>query len=110
MDYLLALVTVPAHFAAEELVRALLVKQCIAGANILPAVATWYRDAEGIHETRETLLVCRTLPEHLGHLRAIIRAQVGDDDFEISPMPIQAANAAYAAWIHRALTPDQSTT
>ena len=105
MDYLLALVTVPARLAAEDLVHALLTQRCIAGANALPDVVTWYRDAEGLHETRETLLLCRTLPDQLDHLRALLRTQVGDDDFEISPIPITAANPPYAAWVRRALAP-----
>ncbi|MBA3827157.1 MAG: divalent cation tolerance protein CutA [Ktedonobacterales bacterium] len=107
MDYLVVLVTVPARIGVVSLVQALLVQRSIAGANVLPAVATWYRDAQGIHETQEALLVCRTHPTCLAALREGIRAVVGDDDFEISPLPVQAANSAYTAWIQQALDPAQ---
>lgn len=103
MDYLLVVVTVPARLDAEQLVRELLTQRCIAGANILPNLVTLYRGAEGIAETRETLLLCRALPKHVEPLRAMLRAQVGDDDFEFSLIPIQAGNAAYTAWVQRAL-------
>ena len=103
MDYLLVLVTVPARLDAEQLVRELLTRRCIAGANILPGAVTLYRGSDGIAPTRETLLLCRTLPEHIEQLRVALRAQVGDDDFEISPLPIQSGNTAYTAWVQRAL-------
>jgi uncharacterized protein involved in tolerance to divalent cations len=103
MDYLLVFVTIPARLSAQDVVRALLDVRCIAGANAVPAVATWFRDETGLHETRETILFCRTLPEQLERLRAALRVQVGSDEFEISPIPITAGNPAYSAWVRSAL-------
>jgi periplasmic divalent cation tolerance protein len=101
MDYLLVFVTIPGRLAAVEVVRALLDARCIAGANIIPGTVTWYRDDVGLHETRESLLFCRTLPAQVERMRATLREQVGDDDFEISSIPIEAGNLAYSAWVRR---------
>jgi periplasmic divalent cation tolerance protein len=103
--YALVLVTLPATIPAAALTVQLLEQRLIAGVNVLPDVLTRYRDTAGLQETRETLYVCRTLPEHIAALHAAIQALTGERDFEISVLAAEAGNPAYSAWIRRALTP-----
>jgi uncharacterized protein involved in tolerance to divalent cations len=104
MDYALALVTLPSSVGADWLVRELLARRLIAGANIVPDLATLYVDDRLLVTTRETLYLCRTLPERIPALRAAIVELTGERESEISVLAATAGNPAYMAWITRALT------
>ena len=108
MDYVLALLTLPNSVRAEWLVRELLARRLIAGANVIPDLATLYVDGGPPVTTRETLYLCRTLPEHIPALRAAIVELTCERASEISVLAATAGNAAYTAWINRALsTPNE---
>jgi uncharacterized protein involved in tolerance to divalent cations len=103
MDYALAMVTLPSAIHAEWLVRELLARRLIAGANIVPDLATLYVDGGPAVTTRETLYLCRTQPHHIAALRAAILELTGEQNCEISLLAATAGNPAYTAWINRAL-------
>lgn len=103
MDYVLVLLTLPASIAADGVVRDLLARRLIAGANIIPDVATTYSDGGPPLATRESLYICRTLPARVSAMRDAVAALTGERDFEISVLSATADNPLYAAWIDRAL-------
>jgi uncharacterized protein involved in tolerance to divalent cations len=103
MEYALVLVTLPATITPEDLVRNLLARRLIAGANIIPDLATLYIDGGPPVATRETLYICRTQPDRIAALHAAIERHTGVRDFEVSVLPAAAGNPAYTAWITRAL-------
>jgi uncharacterized protein involved in tolerance to divalent cations len=103
MDYALVLVTLPATIAPDGVLRDLLARRLIAGANVIPGLATLYVDGGAVVATRETLYLCRTQPRHVATLRAAIEACTGERDFEVSVLAAAAGNPAYTAWIARAL-------
>lgn len=103
MDYALVLLTLPASIAADGVVCDLLERRLIAGANVLPDIATTYIDGGPPVATRETLYICRTLPARVPAMRVAIVALTGERDFEISVLSAAAGNPSYAAWINRAL-------
>jgi uncharacterized protein involved in tolerance to divalent cations len=103
MDYALVLVTLPATVAAEPVVRDLLARRLIAGANIIPNLATIYIDGGPPVAMHETLYLCRTQPEHVDAIRLAIEAHTGEREFEVSVVAATAGNSRYAAWIARAL-------
>lgn len=103
MDYLLVVITLPARCPAAAVVRGLLERRVIAGANLLPDLLTWYADETGLHETREVLLLCRTLPEQVASIQPVITEQTGETEFEISVVPATAGNPRYTDWIRRTI-------
>jgi uncharacterized protein involved in tolerance to divalent cations len=103
MDYALVMLTLPAAIAADGVVRDLLARRLIAGANIIPDLATVYIDGGVPVATRETLYLCRTQPVHVAALRAAVAALTGERDFEISVLAALAGNPGYTTWINRAL-------
>jgi uncharacterized protein involved in tolerance to divalent cations len=103
MDYALVLLTLPASIPADGVVRDLLARRLIAGANVLPDVATTYIDGGPPVATRETLYICRTLPARVAIMRDAVADLTGERDFEISVLSATAGNPPYAAWITRAL-------
>jgi uncharacterized protein involved in tolerance to divalent cations len=103
MDYALVLMSLPATVAAEGVVRELLARRLIAGANIIPDLATLYVAGGPPATTRETLYFCRTQPRQIAALRDAIFALTGERDFEISVLAATAGNPAYVEWINRAL-------
>jgi periplasmic divalent cation tolerance protein len=103
MDYALVLVTLPATVGADDVVRDLLARRLIAGANIIPDLATMYVDGGPLVTTRETLFICRTQVEHAEAIRAAIEEHTGERDFEVSVLAATAGNPGYADWVARAL-------
>jgi periplasmic divalent cation tolerance protein len=103
MDYLLVMMTLPATIPADDLARALIERRIMAGANIIPDVVTLYADDSGLHETRETIFLCRTLPEQIAAMRAFVETRTGEHEFEISALPVAAGNPLYTAWIRSML-------
>ncbi len=103
MDYVVLLLTLPATCDAEGVVRELLAHRLIAGANIIPDLATIYVDDGPPISTRETLYLCRTQPQHIAAVRAAVEAYTGERDFEISVLAAAAGNPRYTLWINRAL-------
>lgn len=103
MDYAVVLITLPATIAAADLVRELLARRLIAGANIIPDLVTFYTDGGPSLTTRETLYLCRTQPHRVAALRAALVAITGEREFEISVLAAVAGNPPYTEWINRAL-------
>jgi uncharacterized protein involved in tolerance to divalent cations len=96
MDYALVLMTLPASIPAGDLVCQLLEQRMIAGVNIIPDVATRYSDGSTLHDTRETIYFCRTIPDNVAALWAFVRAHTGEHDFEITVISASACNPIYS--------------
>lgn len=88
---------------ATSIGHTLVEEQLAACATILPAVQSIYRWQGQIETATETLLLLKTIPEHLPALEARLRELHSYDTPEFLVLPVECGSQPYLEWLHASL-------
>jgi len=104
-DYVLVLSTIPADGDATALATALVDARLAACVNVLPAMTSVYRWAEGIEEAAELQLVIKTTRASVPALWETLRRLHPYDVPEFVVLPIVDGSEPYLKWMRDSTGP-----
>lgn len=99
MKTLVLLTTCPDSETASHLAKTLISEHLAACVNIIPKIHSVYRWQDAVEETKEWLLIIKTLEEHYSVLEAKIQSLHPYQVPEIIALPVEKASASYLGWL-----------
>jgi periplasmic divalent cation tolerance protein len=103
VNVVLVLVTAPDARVARKLVRAALEERLIACANLVPRIESHYWWQGKIENSREVLIVMKTMTGRLLALEKRVVELHPYDTPEILVIPVRAGAPAYLAWVKKSV-------
>ncbi|MFG1480953.1 divalent cation tolerance protein CutA [Xanthobacter sp. V4C-4] len=91
--------TLPSAAAAEDIARALVEARLAACGNILPGHVSIYEWDGRLERTQEAVLLLKTTAAAAPALMAALKAAHPYEVPAILLLPVEAADAAFAAWV-----------
>lgn len=100
------LVTSSSEEESERIARALLERNLIACANILPRVRSLFHWEGAIEDESESLLILKTTSEAVHMVEECVRAHHSYDVPEVIALPITGGSDAYLSWVGMEVLPN----
>lgn len=95
------LLTAPSE-SAEDMARMLVERGLAACVSLSAPQRSIYRWQGAIEEAEETLLIVKTLAEHVAAIDAAVRDVHPYEVYELLALPVSSGNDAYLRWIEDA--------
>ena len=99
MDNLLIMTACPNQEVAVELAKTLVQERLAACVNIVPGIYSVYRWQDAIEETREVLLLIKSVAANYAALESLIHKLHPYQVPEVLAIPIDQAAPNYVAWL-----------